>query len=174
MRIVAVMTMLFLNWARYVNAEPLNPLVQAALADQQLVMLGNLTEIKKPDPTNQLIKIPFGAIMRAREEGLSNKDVFEMAKKSNDPLLMQPHPLGYKLHPNVIAFLSPTNDIAAKTSPTPEPSADVATRFQNEEKIKLPAKGGSEVDDKREMQRIYDEMEKLQRKARTKVLGDPS
>ena len=111
-------------------------------------------------------------ILAAKQEGLSSREVFDNAKKTNGSNLIPWNQVGFTLHPDVINYLSQTNPatIAAKTAPTPESVQDVKIRLENNSAAEAPPKEVKEVDDKKEMQRIYDEAEKMQRTIRAKIL----
>ena len=111
-------------------------------------------------------------IMAAKQDGFTSREIFENAKKTNGSNLIPWNQVGFTLHPDVIGYLSPTNPatIAAKTAPTPESVGDVKIRLENMTAAKAPPKEVKEVDERKEMLRIYDGVEKMQQKIRAKIL----
>ncbi len=147
-----------------------DPVVQVAVADERFVLLNKLATAKNQEPCDQMHEISFGSIMTAKQLGYSNKEIFESATRTNNPRVTQLNVMGYHLHQNVIDYLSPTNDLAAKTAPTPEPVEDVQKRMEIEAAITAPPKPQKIVDDRKEMLRIYNEAIQMQQRAELKAL----
>ena len=177
MRIAVLLALLFLSMGEGIAD---NPLLQEAIASQQLMVMNRMAAYQQQqqaylqEQANPLRRISLNEIMAAKQEGLTSKEVFENAKKTNGSNLIPWNRVGFKLHPDVINFLSQTNPatIAAKTAPTPESVQDVKIRLENVTAAKAPPKdvNVTEVDEKKEMQRIYEDMEKLQQKVRARML----
>ncbi|MEI6323394.1 MAG: hypothetical protein WCP60_09850 [bacterium] len=166
-------------FAGYLQADE-QQLIQAALANQQLSILNRLTAMHRPpEPTNRLQTISLNEIMTAIDQGATGKEIYERAKMTNDPRIPQLNLLGgYRVHPNVTAYLSPmnSNTIEAKTAPTPESAEDARLRMENEARMRAAEQPHSQavhqVDERKEMQQIYEQAEKLQAKVRAKVLKE--
>ena len=155
-------------------------LVQASIANHQLLILNRLAAMQHPtEPTNQLQKISFNEIMTAIDQGYSTKEIFERAQMTNDPRLPNLNQLGgYKVNPVVTEYLSPMNSnaIAAKTAPTPESLEDLKIRLENEAKMKEfehpTLKDTHATQEKKEMVELYEQMERIEARAKAKVLRD--
>ena len=175
MRIVVWLALLFLSIGK---CRAYDPLVQEAILSQQLMFMNRMAAFQQQqqahqqEQANPLRRVSLNEILAAKQEGLSSREIFEQAKKTNGSNLIPWNQVGFTLHPDVISYLSQTNPatIAAKTAPTPESVQDVKIRMENEFTAEAPPKEVKEVDDKKEMQRIFDEAEKMQRKIRAKIL----
>ena len=177
MKVTVLLLLCIQGYLGFLRAD--DRLIQAEIANNQLAILNRLSAMQHPPKlTNQLQKISFNEIMTAIDQGYSSKEIFDRAQMTNDPRLPNWNKLGgYKVHPNITAYLSPMNShiIAAEVAPTPEPLEDLKLRLENEARMKesiKPPPAVTENNQKQEMQNIFQQMELLQAKARAKVLHD--
>ena len=81
-----------------------DPVVQVAVADEQLALLNKLATAKNQEPSDQMHEISLSSIMAAKQLGYSNKEIFESASRTNNPRVTQLNVMGYQLHQNVIDY----------------------------------------------------------------------